>query len=88
MKEIFYFTAEWCGPCKTMKPIVLDLVKEYPKVKFNLVDADEQFNLAHILGVRSVPTLIIMKGNSELKRLVGSKNKEELIDFFEFASEE
>lgn len=87
MKEIFYFTAEWCGPCKIMKPIVLELEKQYPNVKLNLIDADEQFNLAHILSVRSVPTLVIMQENNELKRLVGAKSKEELIDFFEYAAQ-
>lgn len=87
MKEILHFTADWCKPCEKMKPIIEEILKDYPNVSYGLYDVDTQHNIAHILSIRSVPTLVIMEGNHEVKRMVGAKTRDEIIEFFDVASQ-
>ena len=53
------FYATWCGPCKTVAPVLEELAKEYSgKVEIYKVDTDEEMRLAVLFGVRSVPTFV------------------------------
>lgn len=70
------FFAEWCGPCKLIKPILDDLSKTYDgKVKFVKVDIDSAPNTAEQFGVASVPTLVIVKDGREADRRIGAAPK-------------
>ena len=77
--EVLRFTASWCQPCKALAQQLqeLDLDKEV-----TVVDIDEQQDLAIQYGVRSVPTLIAVDNNKEIKRMVGVKAKDILLDWF------
>ncbi len=55
MKEILYFSATWCGPCKNFKPIMESVSASIP-VQF--VDVDQNPTLAAQYNIRSIPTLI------------------------------
>ncbi len=56
------FYTEWCGPCKMMKPILEELHQEMgSKVRILKVDVDRNQQVAHTLGIRGVPTLILYK---------------------------
>ena len=56
------FWATWCGPCKAIAPIIEEIAEDYKgKVKVGKVDVDQNQNSAMKFGVRSIPTLLILK---------------------------
>src|SRR5262245_8413825 len=66
------FSAEWCGPCKVLAPVVEDLAKLYAgKVDFYGIDVDASPEVSSSLGIMSVPTIILYKGGQEVGRMVG-----------------
>jgi len=71
------FYAEWCGPCKMLAPILEELKDEIKIIKVN-VDAHEQ--IAQRYGVMSIPTMIFFKDGKEIHKIVGFRDKEELLD--------
>jgi thioredoxin-like negative regulator of GroEL len=75
MKRIIRFTASWCGPCKSLAK---NLEVAEIEIPIEVVDIDVQSDTATDFGIRSVPTLVLMDGNTEIKRLVGSKTVNEL----------
>lgn len=81
MKHVLYFTADWCNPCKKVRPIVEELNKEQIVAKFFVIDADIEDEMVSDFGVRSVPTFILIKDNVEVSRTTGAKTKEELTSF-------
>jgi thioredoxin 1 len=68
MKKILFFSASWCGPCKSFKPIMEQVSRELP-VQFIDVDASPQ--LVAEYGVRSVPTVIIINNGQVSSRQAG-----------------
>ena len=61
------FYADWCGPCKVIEPILVQLSKEYEgKVKFVRIDTDANQELAMQFGIMSIPTVMFFaKGKVE-----------------------
>ena len=80
MKNVFYFTADWCQPCQKVKPIVKEMKKE--GFQFQMIDADYEQLLVKKFQVKSVPTFILFEDEKEVNRITGSKTKKELEDFF------
>lgn len=77
------FYADWCGPCKMMSPIVEELAEELKgKAKVGKINVDENSDIAVEYNVMSIPTLIVFKNGKEEKRLVGLRDKEELLSLF------
>ena len=77
------FYADWCGPCKMMAPVVEELASELvEKAKVGKINVDENSDIAVEYNVMSIPTLIIFKNGKEEKRLVGVRDKEELLNLF------
>ncbi len=58
MKEFIHFTADWCNPCKQMKPVIDKFISENKDIKYILVDVDEQIDLVEEYEVKTVPTFI------------------------------
>ena len=69
------YWADWCAPCKQMSPIIDELAKEYPDVKFVKVDTNANPNLAAEQAVLSLPTLQFFTGGRVAKSLSGGKTK-------------
>ncbi|UCE31016.1 MAG: thioredoxin [Burkholderiales bacterium] len=57
------FWAPWCGPCKSFAPTFEKAAEENPAVKFVKVNTDEEQQLAAHFGIRSIPTLMIIRDN-------------------------
>lgn len=73
------FWAEWCGPCRTIGPILDELAEELDgKLKIAKVNVDENQQVAGEFGIRSIPTLLILKGGVVQEQMVGAMNKEAL----------
>jgi thioredoxin 1 len=81
MKTVYYFTAEWCAPCKKVRPIVEELNRE-PKIAiFQIIDVDYNPDLVKTFDIKSVPTFILFDEHVEKNRISGIKTKEELESF-------
>jgi len=73
--KVLRFTASWCGPCKMLAKTLDDIETKIP---FEVVDIDVHPEVAQDYGVRGVPTLVMLEGNIEVKRVTGNKTKTEL----------
>ena len=70
-KMMVDFFADWCGPCKQLIPRLEQMEKEYPNVSFVKINVDENMDMALDLGIRSVPTVMLFKGEELINRSQG-----------------
>ena len=74
------FYAEWCGPCRMVGPIIEEIASENPDIAVGKINVDEESELAARYGVFSIPTLVVIKGGELVKRSVGAKPKEQILE--------
>lgn len=80
------FTAEWCGPCKALSPLIDELADEMKdKVKVVKVNIDSSPDAPSTYGVRGVPTLMIFKEGQVVDTRVGGMPKSQLTEWIESA---
>jgi thioredoxin 1 len=73
------FSAEWCGPCKKLHPIIEELAAEYEgKIKVFTLDIDESRQTPTRFGIMSVPTMFFVKGGEVVDRMVGLTSKDRI----------
>ena len=72
------FYADWCAPCQTMKPMFEKASREFRKVNFFQVNVDQSQRIASEFGVRSLPTIILVKNGEEVDRITGITYEEKL----------
>lgn len=73
------FSAEWCGPCKKLAPLIADLSREYKgKIKIGHLDVEGSPATAAQFGVMSVPTLIFFKEGKKAEQIVGLVSRQDL----------
>ena len=80
MKHILYFTADWCNPCKKTRPIVEELNREQILAKFFIIDVDVEIEMAQDFEVKSIPTFVLIKDNTEIHRVTGAQTRQQLLD--------
>ena len=81
------FWAEWCGPCKNIAPILDELAEQYDgKVKVGKINVDEEQALARAFGVRSIPTLAVVKDGEIVHLEAGFRGREAVVALFDRAS--
>lgn len=79
MKQILYFSAAWCGPCKQLGPTMEGLRGQ---INYTKIDVDQDQNSAIKYGVRNIPTLILLENGETKGRLVGNQTADAVVNFF------
>jgi thioredoxin 1 len=74
MKEFLYFSAAWCGPCRTLGPVMNELQREGYNIR--KIDVDSDPNMASQYNVRNIPTVVLIKNGQEVARQVGNHPKD------------
>ena len=78
MPKILYFSADWCNPCKAMKPIIEKFEQDNTDVSIIKIDADDNHSIVSEYEVRSIPTFILIDENDkEIKRIRGALSESE-----------
>jgi thioredoxin 1 len=75
MIEVKKFYGEWCVPCKRLAPVIEEVKSQFLNVKFENYDVDIHSDVASKFGIRSVPTVVIVKDGVEVKRIMGAQSK-------------
>jgi thioredoxin 1 len=74
------FWAEWCGPCRTVGPILEEISNEYgDKLKIVKLNTDEEGSIAMRYNISSIPTMSVFVGGQVVKTIVGAKPKPALL---------
>lgn len=74
------FWAPWCGPCRTLSPIVDEIADDLAgQIKVAKCNVDENQDIAMKYGVMSIPTLVLLKDGQEIARTVGAMPKAKLM---------
>jgi len=80
MKQLFYFSAEWCVPCQTLGPIMDQVSQKIPVQKINI---DYEADITSKYGVRSIPTIILVENGQEVRRFTGARSFQQVLDFIQ-----
>ena len=80
------FYADWCGPCRMMKPILEKVAGESQHAIIAKVDIEEAQKVAANFRITSVPTLILFKDGAEVNRLIGLQDADAIKQFINSAS--
>ncbi len=76
--KVLRFTASWCQPCKMLEKTLEDVETQIP---IEVIDIDENQGLAMDYGIRGVPTLVMLDGDIEVKRVSGMLMKNQLTEW-------
>ena len=83
MARIEYYSAEWCGPCKMLKPTVKQ-IQEEEGIEVEFINIDDEDNAQKVIenGVRNVPTIIVYddEGNKSGRLTGGHTTKSQILD--------
>jgi thioredoxin-like negative regulator of GroEL len=86
MKQLWYFSADWCGPCKQFGPIMDELAKPCPArpqgISIKKLNVDYIPDVAKIYKVKSVPTVILVENEQEKARFTGALPMHKVIEFY------
>ena len=78
------FWAPWCGPCRTVGPILDELSKEYEgRVDIYKVNVDDEQEVAGVFGIRSIPSMLFVPTSGQPKMAVGALPKDALKEAIE-----
>jgi len=82
--SLIYFTADWCGPCKILRPIVEKVEQDWSsKMNFVKADVKEAPETIKQLVIKNLPTCVLVHRGKEVARFSGIKKEEEIKNFLE-----
>ena len=83
--KLLKFAAIWCAPCRLLDPIFKSIEGEgdYDDVEFEYIDIDNSPEIASKFKVMSIPTIVFIKDDAEIDRMVGLMSKKDLQDRIE-----
>lgn len=73
------FTADWCGPCRMLAPIMNSISSEFPGVTFETINVDNDEVQASQYDVSSIPLVVLIKDGNEVQRFIGVKPKQSYV---------
>ena len=79
-KVLADFNADWCGPCKMLRPIVDEIAEERNDIKVVSINIDNEDELAEKYNVSSIPCLVVFEKGNEVNRSIGLIPKDEIIN--------
>lgn len=75
---VILFSSPWCGVCKRVLPRMDSISGKYDRLNFGKIDITENPQKPSEFNVRSIPTIIIFKGNEEKDRIIGDVSEDKL----------
>ena len=74
------FWAAWCGPCRMVSPVIDQLSSELAgKAVFGKLNVDDNTNTSNVLGIQSIPTIVVFKNGQAVDRIIGAMTKSHMI---------
>ena len=78
MKQLWYFTADWCAPCKALGPTMNRVAEQ---IQVNKINIDYEADVVQKYGVRNIPTVVLVENGQEVRRFSGNRSYNEVINF-------
>jgi thioredoxin len=75
-KIIIDFFADWCGPCKRIAPVFIELAEKFPEIVFLKVNVDEAEELAQGFEITSLPTFVFLHNGNIVHKMEGANLNE------------
>lgn len=74
------FYADWCGPCRTLMPVIEQISQENPDILVGKINIDSEPELAQKFGVMTIPSLFVIKNGAVVSSSVGVKPKRAILE--------